>query len=66
MAKNPTINSVSFDDLDKMYGADHFQDALADFIAHCNVGSNPTREIDNRKGRWIKDPRPRSRGETAR
>ena len=24
MAKNPTINSVSFDDLDKMYSADHF------------------------------------------
>jgi hypothetical protein len=36
MAKNPTINSVSFDDLDKKYGADHFQDALADFIAHIN------------------------------
>ena len=36
MAKIPTINSVSFDDLDKMYGADHFQDALANFIAHIN------------------------------
>ena len=36
MAKHPTINSVSFDDLDKMYGADHFQDALANFIAHIN------------------------------
>ena len=33
---NTTINSVSFDDLDKKYGADHFQDALADFIAHIN------------------------------
>ena len=32
----------------------------------CNVGSNPTREIDNRKGRWIKDPRPQSQGEMAR
>ena len=24
MAKHPTINSMSFNDLDKMYGADHF------------------------------------------
>lgn len=36
MAQNPTIKSVSFDDLARKHGAYHFQDALADFIARIN------------------------------
>ena len=36
MTKNPTFKSVSFDALDKEYGAADFQDALADFIACTN------------------------------
>ena len=44
MAQNPTINSASFDDLDKKYSTDQFQDTLADFIAHMNYpgASGPT------------------------
>jgi hypothetical protein len=36
MAQNPTIKSVSFDDLARKHGAHYFQDALADFIARIN------------------------------
>ena len=36
MTKNPTITTVLFDDLDEMYGASSFQDALANYIARIN------------------------------
>jgi len=36
MTQHPSIKAVSFDDLDKLYGAVQFQDALAEFIAHIN------------------------------
>jgi hypothetical protein len=36
MARNPTIKSVSFEELLVQYGAINFQDCLADFIAHVN------------------------------
>jgi hypothetical protein len=36
MARNPTIKSVSFEELLVQYGTIDFQDGLADFIAHVN------------------------------
>jgi len=45
MTQHPSIKAVSFDDIDKLYGAIQFQDALGDFIACINYPSRSGNEL---------------------
>jgi hypothetical protein len=48
MPRNPTLKSVSFQRLASEYGANLFQDSLADFIAHVNNPGVSTGTLRNR------------------
>jgi hypothetical protein len=48
MPRNPTLKSVSFQRLASEYGANLFQDSLADFIAHVNNPGVSTGMLRNR------------------
>jgi len=45
MTQHPSIKAVSFDDIDELYGAVQFQDALGDFIARINYPGRSGNEL---------------------
>ena len=45
MALHPTVKAVLFSDIVGKYGAQYFQDALADFVAHLNHPNASKREL---------------------